>query len=72
MVSYPSRPGTLNSLLNDFVAWPTVATPTIVTTIQNAATHRLCANTHRVIVVIIARLVFAYSVWNASFVARTI
>jgi hypothetical protein len=39
------------------VDWPTVATPTIVTTIQNAATHRLCANTHRVIVVIIARLV---------------
>jgi NCAIR mutase (PurE)-related protein len=55
LVSNPWRPGTLNSLLNDFVDCPTVAMPTIVTTIQNAATHRLCASTHHVIEVIIAR-----------------
>jgi hypothetical protein len=61
LVSKPWRPGTLNSLLNDFVACPTVAIPTIVTTIQNAATHRLCARTHRVLVVIIARLPSPFS-----------
>ena len=57
LVSYPWRPGTLNSLLNALVACPTLAIPAIVTTTQNAATHRLCANTHRVIVVIARPLV---------------
>ena len=52
--------------------WPTVATPTTVTRIQNAATHRLCANTHRVIVVIIARFAFPIRLWSASFVSQTI
>ena len=54
LVTNPSRPGTENFLLNDSVDDPTVAIPTIVTRIQNAATMRLCASTQRVIEVIIA------------------
>ncbi len=54
LVWKPSRPGTLNSVLNDLVACPTVAIPTTVTRIQKVATMRLWARTQRVIVVIIS------------------
>ena len=49
LVTNPSRPGTENCLLNDWVDDPTVAIPTSVTRIQNDATMRLCARTQRVI-----------------------
>jgi len=48
LVTNPSRPGTENCLLNDWVDDPTLAIPTTVTSTQKDATMRLCARTHRV------------------------
>ena len=48
LVVKPSRPGTENCVLNDFVEDPTVAMPTTVTSTQNDTTMRLCARTQRV------------------------